>query len=113
VVLGVVLGYVGGMPTPAHCEHPGHPRDRRLAFRLSGVEYDRLQARAERAGARSASELVRSAALDGRFDLPMQRRELITAITELAGAISASPPGPIRDQALERAIALSDKTVSR
>jgi len=89
-----------------------HPRERRLAFRLSQAEHDRLQDRARRAGARSASELVRSAALDGKFDLPMQRRELITALTELAGAISASPPGPIQDQALTSAIRALDRIVS-
>jgi hypothetical protein len=41
------------------------------------------------------------------------QRQVLNALIELTAAISASPPGPVRDRALEAAIDAIDRFVSR
>ena len=98
-----------------HASIPGHPRSHRLSVRVSEHEYRELATRAQRAHARTPSEYVRVAALRGRwFEVGSHQaqRDLIQAIIQVAGEIQATPPGPTRDRALERAIAALDRVVS-
>jgi hypothetical protein len=99
----------------AHARRPGHPMIHRIAFRISEADHHRLMERARKARARTASEYVRAVALDGQqievFDYELQRK-VLNAVIALAQTITDSPPGEVRDRALERVIHFVDHIVS-
>jgi hypothetical protein len=83
---------------------------------LAEDEFQQLPVRATKARALSPSEYVRTAVLGlPQFEVgsAQMQRETVNALIELAGAITASPAGPLRDLALERAIDAIDRFVTR
>jgi hypothetical protein len=89
-----------------------HVRDRIVTVRLSEIDHHRLVERCVRARAKTPSAYIRAAALTGQeFELPCYDtlRELINAMIKCTGEIQATPPGPVRDRALEAAIAALDR----
>ncbi|WP_422271592.1 plasmid mobilization protein [Bradyrhizobium sp.] len=80
--------------------------------RMSEHDRQRLAERAIRAGAKTPSAYIRAAALTGQeFELPAWAtlRDLRNECIRLTGAINSSPPGPVRDRALEAAIDALDR----
>jgi hypothetical protein len=95
-----------------HAANSGLVRTRRIAIRLSESDHKRLVERAERARAKTPSAYIRAAALTGQeFELPCwdALREMRNECIRLTGAINNSPPGPVRDRALEAAINALDR----
>jgi hypothetical protein len=90
----------------------GYERTRRISVRLSEHDHKRLVERAERARASTPSAYIRAAALTGQeFELPAwdTLREMRNELIRLTGEIHGSPPGPVRDRALEAATNALDR----
>jgi hypothetical protein len=82
-------------------------RTRRIAIRLSEHDHERLVERAIRAGARTPSAYLRACGLTGlEAEMPpwATLRDMRNECIRLTGEIQNSPPGPVRDRALEAAI---------
>jgi hypothetical protein len=80
--------------------------------RMSEQKHQRLVERAKRSRARTPSAYIRAAALTGReFELPCwdALREMRNELMRLTGEIQRSPPGPVRDRALEKAFDALDR----
>jgi hypothetical protein len=83
-----------------------------LRVRISDHEHRVLLERASKAEASTPSAYVRAAALTGReFEIPSNemRRQIRNELIRLTGAIQNSPPGKVRDRALEAAINTLDR----
>jgi hypothetical protein len=95
-----------------HAAHPGHARTRRLSVRLSEHDRERLVERAIRAGAKTPSAYLRACGLTGlEAEMPpwATLRDMRNELIRLTGEIQNSPPGPVRDRALEKAIDALDR----
>ena len=92
--------------------YPRARRDRIVNVRMSEHDHKRLVERAERARAKTPSAYIRAVALTGReFELPCwdALREMRNEMIRLTAEIQGSPPGPVRDRALEAAINALDR----
>jgi hypothetical protein len=83
---------------------PGKRREKFVNFRVDWVDYARLKDRAGKAGARTVSAYMRSAALtDRQIDMPpfATIRDLRNEVINLAAAVKTTPNGVERDRVFE------------
>lgn len=96
----------------SYASQSGQARTRILTVRMSEADHGRPVERAKRARARTPSAYIRAAALTGQeFELPCwdTLREMRNECIRLTGATNNSPPGSVRDRALEAAINALDR----